>query len=116
MSSTRTILIFLGFIFLIIVILSSGKIAGVLRDRFGKFIPGLTMSSGAKITPTVTPLKTPTPTLTIAPNNQTAVKSPPTAPDEIPSTGPENIVYVLISSGFLGGWYLKKLSQTSNPG
>lgn len=116
MSSTRTILIFLGFIFLIIVIISSGKIAGALRDRLGKIIPGFTLSSGVKLTPTVTPTKSSAPTVTPTPTSQAKYQSnaKSSVSGEIPATGPESFSYILISASLLGGIYLKRFAKRSN--
>lgn len=118
MSSSRLILIFLGFIFLIIILLSSNRIATALRSRFGKFLPALNVSG--KISPTPTPtmaFKTPTPTRlpTITAINQTGrfgggeKGSSPTG--EIPATGPSEVVWLILTGSAFLGVTLKKLSR-----
>lgn len=105
MSSTRFILIFLGFIFVIIVILSSQKIAGSLRERFGGIIP-FPKATTEEITPTPSPIIeeiTPTPT--------TITVGSSTPSDEIPATGPSEVVYLLLGGSFLLGTFFKNLPQ-----
>ncbi|MBI3954912.1 hypothetical protein HY338_00580 [Candidatus Gottesmanbacteria bacterium] len=117
MSSSRIILIFLGFIFIIIVILSSTKIAGALRARFGKFIPGGTVTSDISLTPTNI---MPTITITPKPTNKVSVpstnkggqpvsKSSPTS--ETPATGPAETAWLIISGSLLTGIGIRKLGN-----
>lgn len=106
MSSSRIILLFLGFIFIIIVILSSAKIAGGLRARFGKYLPGGTITSDISITPEVMPTLTltPEPTTTAPVTNkggQPVSKSSPTS--ETPATGPAETAWLIISGSLLTG-------------
>lgn len=113
MSSSRIILLFLGFIFIIIVILSSAKIAGGLRARFGKFLPGGTVTSNISATPSVMPSATltPKPTMTVsAPvtnkGGQPVSKSTPTS--ETPATGPAETTLLIISGSLLTGIGIRK--------
>lgn len=116
MSSSRLILIFLGFIFLIIILLSSNKIATALRSRFGKFVPTLNVSG--KISPTPTPtmaLKTPTPTklptITAGQTGRFGGGEKGSPPGEIPATGPSEVVWLILTGSALVGVTLKKLSR-----
>lgn len=116
MSSSRIILLFLGFIFIIIVILSSAKIAGGLRQRFGKFIPGGTVTSDISITPSIMPTVTLTPQPTnkvSAPSTnkggQPVSKSSPAS--ETPATGPAETAWLIISGSLLTGIGIRKLAS-----
>ncbi len=114
MSSSRIILLFLGFIFIIIVILSSAKIASGLRARFGKFIPGGTVTSDISITPSVVPTVTLTPKPTVAApstnkGGQPVSKSSPTS--ETPATGPAETAWLIISGSLLTGIVIRKLGS-----
>ncbi len=114
MSSSRIILLFLGFIFIIIVILSSAKIAGGLRARFGKFIPGGTVTSDISITPSAAPTATltPKPTVTAPSTNkggQPISKSSPAS--ETPATGPRETAWLIISGSLLTGIVIRKLGS-----
>jgi len=108
MTSSRFILIFLGFIFLIIIILSSSRISGALQKRFGNIFPPLKLYSTPTPTPTIPIVEQPTPTPTRV-YNYGAFSSPSS---EIPATGPELISIILISGSFLTGISLKKLTNT----
>ena len=107
MTSSRLILIFLGIIFLIIIILSSGKIAGALRERFASFIPNLKPAEELTPTPTVE-METPTPTITLSYPRPSSSQS-----GEIPATGPNNIVWLVLGTSLVTGIGLKKLSSGS---
>ncbi len=104
MTSSRLILIFLGFIFLIIVILSSSKIAGALRERFGKFLP--TANTTVETTPTPT-IEAETPTPSLIPG---ATSTPS---GEIPSTGPSELAYFILGGSLIAGLALKRISNSS---
>lgn len=108
MTSSRFILIFLGFIFLIIIILSSSRISGALQKRFGNVFPPLKFLS---LTPTPTPKPTSIPTPTPVPNvyNSNGTSIPST---EIPATGPEAVSLLFLSGSFLTGIYLKRLIKS----
>lgn len=114
MTSSKLILIFLGFIFLIIVILSSNRIAGSLRTRFGKFLPSIKRSAET-ISPTPTPTfevkaKAPTPTVVYGEK----IGDSTTIPNgEIPATGPADLFYIVIGGSLLAGLSLKKLTTTT---
>lgn len=91
MTSTRLILVFLGIIFLIIVVLAGRRIASNLQNSLaGLNIPGF---RGAQIT------LTPTPTV--------MEKKDSSDNGEIPATGPSEVVYLLISGGIIGGTVLR---------
>ncbi|MBI2617674.1 hypothetical protein HYW55_06075 [Candidatus Gottesmanbacteria bacterium] len=127
MTSSRFILIFLGFIFIIIILLTSNRIAGALRSRFGRFIPSIfpitasgtpTPTNLAEVIPTQTPPSTPTPYTSRFPiGTQSTTKGgvPQTAKssttNETPATGPESIAFVLLGGSFLTGSLLKRFSQ-----
>lgn len=109
MTSNRLILIFLGVILFIIVGLSSRQIGGVLRQRFARFLPPLRPTT-TEVTPTPTfIIREEVPTLTPAP----AVvyggeKGAP--PGEIPATGPEDLLWLVLGGSFLIGVSLRKIT------
>ena len=115
MTSSRLILIFLGFIFVIIVILTSSKIAGALRSRFGGFFPTINTITTEEISPAPTLVlrneglveETPTPTPTTPPG-QVKVTSTPSG--NIPATGPAEVMWLLLFGSLLGGIALRKIS------
>jgi hypothetical protein len=119
MTSSKLILFFIGIILLIVVILSSNKIGVFLRDKFGRFLPSSIVQT-AKISPT--PIKSLTPTInpitTITPNVQVynntgvskgGIQSSPS--NQIPATGPEELVYVIISGSFFTGFAINRLAS-----
>lgn len=114
MTSSRLILIFLGFIFLIIVILSSSRISTALRSRFGKLLPPLTPTvEEASLTPTPTVLETLTPTPTVVygrGTNGTVNKGGTASPKTIPAAGPADTVWLLLAGSFFAGVTLKKIA------
>lgn len=114
MTSNRVILLILAVIFLIIVILSSKRIADSLRARFGKYLPSpFTIQQEAKTSTSPTPAKfaeinqTPIPTNV---NEQPAEKGGSTA-TETPKTGPAEYMWFAISGGAAAGLILRKVSQ-----
>jgi hypothetical protein len=112
MSSSRLILIFLGFIFLIIVILTSGQIAGALRSRFGNFIPGGTKVAG--ISPTPSPAKSPvkpTITPTSGAGNGAVYRNNKIDTNQTPATGPADLALALMGAGSGLGYLLRKISS-----
>lgn len=112
MSSSRLILIFLGFILVIIVILTSSQIAGALKKRFGNIVPQTkVISVSITATPTPTEEPTPTPTETIAYNG----KKGGSVTNEIPATGPADIVYLMLGGSMVVGFAFKKLSSKAKP-
>ncbi len=115
MTSSRLILIFLGFIFLIIVILSSSRISAALRSRFGKFLPPLTPTvEETSLTPTPTVLETPTPTIVYGRGtNGTSNKSGTASAKTIPAAGPADTVWLLLAGSFSAGVILKKIAGKS---
>ncbi len=118
MTSSRFILIFLGFIILIIVILSSSRIASTLRDKFGNLIPPSLRL--AKISPSPTPIltqKTPTPSVYTKvisggnnSSNNTFSRSRTSSPEQIPATGPEDIAWLILGGSFIAGISLKRIT------
>lgn len=121
MSSSRLVLIFLGIILVVIVILTSNRIAAFLKSRFGNLVPPLKFSA---VETTPTPSPTPTIRLTLTPTEipttttKGGVKIYPTMPTgkstptgQIPSTGPEELAYVLIGGSAGLGFILKKISS-----
>lgn len=112
MTSSRLILIFLAFIFLIIVLLSSNRISTTLRTRFGKMIPSLSPTT-QNITPTPsmteetpTPTLTPTPTIVYGNGSRRSNNST----KSIPAAGPADLVWLILGGSFLVGISLKKFS------
>lgn len=116
MTSSKLILIFLAFIFLIIVVLSSSRISGALRTRFGKLMPSLN-PTGENITPTVTPTieaetTTPTPTIVYGGKyNTTTGTGTTSSATKIPATGPEDLVWLVLGGSFFAGITLKKITS-----
>lgn len=112
MTSSRFILIFLGFIFLIIIILSSSRISSALQKRAGTIFPSL------KFVSTPTPSPSPSPTrIPIQPPTETPKLynsgSTSTPTGEIPATGPEMVGLLFLSGSFLTGISLRKLTKTT---
>lgn len=110
MTSTRLILVFLGIIFLIIVVLAGRRISTNLKNSLaGLNIPGF---RGAQIT------LTPTPTVTgeakggVVPTMTPVVLEKKESSDngEIPATGANEIAYFVISGGLIGGAVLRKVT------
>ncbi len=103
MTSSRLILIFLGFVFVIIVILTSNKITASLRQRFGNILPA---------TKVITEEITPTPieevvTLTPTPTYFTKNSSSPN--DEIPATGPNDFMWFILGISLITGLTLRNI-------
>lgn len=111
MTSSRLILIFLGFIFLIIVILSSSRISAALRTRFGKMVPSLNPTvEDASLTPTPTlEMATSTPTPTIVYGGGVS-KGGTASAKNIPATGPADLVWLVLGGSFFAGVTLKKIT------
>lgn len=109
MTSSRLILIFLGFIFIIIVILTSSRIAGSLRSRFGGFFPSINTTTMEEISPTPTLAEeTPTPTPIIS-SKQVKVTSTPSG--TTPATGPAEIMWILLGGSLVTGLSLRTFSR-----
>lgn len=107
MTSNKLILIFLGFIFLIIVILSSSRISQALRSRFGNLVPSLKPTT-EDITPTpIFETETPTPTPTVIYGQKGNTNSA----KNIPATGPEDLAWLVLAGSFLTGFTLKRISS-----
>ena len=112
MSSNRLIFLFLGIVLLVVVILSSKRIATTLRGWFGKYVPGVQTVEESP-TPTITPYPTvkivsPTPLQKKA--IEVTRKSSPTS--TIPSTGPETVVWLLLGGGVTGGIALRRIGSS----
>jgi hypothetical protein len=116
MSSSKLILFFIGIILLVVVILSSNKIGSFLRQKFGKIVPTSILPYSQ---PSPTPTKIPViPTSIIYNNSQTfqtqsqnnnnyyTKKS--TSSNQIPATGPEELVWLIIGGSFATGITLNK--------
>lgn len=110
MTSSKLILIFLGFIFLIIVILSSSRISAALRSRFGKMIPTIGTKT-QDLTPTPTPTfevtDTPTPSPTSVYGKGTTNRN--NSGKNIPATGPADLAWLVLGGSFLSGVLIKKV-------
>lgn len=108
MTSSRLILIFLAFIFLIIVILSSSRISAALRSRFAGIVPSLKPTT-EDITPTPSiEIETPTPTPTVIYGRGVSTNNPNTK--SIPATGPAELAWLVLGGSFFTGVALKKIS------
>lgn len=129
MSSSKLVLIFLGIILVVIVILTSNRIAAFLRSRFGNLVPPLKFSA-VETTPTPTLPPTPSifptgtttkgglntyPTSNPTENTKGGISSYPSANStpmkQIPSTGPEELGFALIGGSAGIGFILKKISS-----
>ncbi|MBM3283255.1 hypothetical protein FJY90_03285 [Candidatus Gottesmanbacteria bacterium] len=115
MTSSKLMLIFLAFIFVIIVVLSSRQIGGALRARFGKYLPPLSPFSQEELTITPSPSliitePTSTPELTATPIGIYEGSQRSGSTQQIPATGPENFVWLILGGSFLAGVSLKKIT------
>lgn len=128
MTSSRLVLVFLGIIFLIIIILSSNRIGQFARERFGKFLPNVKMPyQQISPTPTIKTVISPTPVKisslgtssnqqqgyqtdnSISNNlNNSATKGGNPPATEIPATGPNEIVTLLLAGSGILGFYINK--------
>jgi hypothetical protein len=115
MSSNRLIFLFLGIIFLVIVILTSKQIGTTIRGWVGKYLP-IAQFQNLSPTPTPTPTSkiTPSPTKTAYYPTMTPVASQftgkkSTPASEIPSTGPDIVTWFLLGSGVGSGMLLRKI-------
>src|SRR3989338_6898370 len=115
MTSSRLILIFLGIIFLMIIILSSNRVIKGLRDRIGSILP-VGKTAVQKTTPTplptkvmisITPTSTPSPK-TGAVSGEQITKG---GVKQIPSTGATELAWLVIGGGSLIGLTLRKISR-----
>jgi hypothetical protein len=108
MHTGRFIIVFLGFVFLLIVIFASKNIAGLMRDRFGRFLP-TNVPGKNLVSPTPIPLLTPSiekRSTSIPYETKTSTNG-----DEIPATGPEALAWIVISGSLSGGLILNKYSK-----
>jgi hypothetical protein len=121
MSSSKLILFFIGIILLIIIILSSNKLGIFFRQKFGKYLPS-TLSPASKVSPTpirmfISPTATPVIYNSAINNNskksQVYYSGKSTSSDQIPATGPENILYLLLSGSMITGFTLNKIASRS---
>lgn len=116
MLSNRIILIFLGVIFLIIIILSSQKLSAGLKSRFSgllpivKPVPTVSIEQDLETTPTLTP----TPTLShfeATNTNQPTQKGG--TPSQIPNTGASALSLGIITLMSGAGIILKRISKAN---
>jgi len=108
MSSSKLIFIFLGFILIAVVLLSSKRIATSLRTTFGRFLP----ATITKPSPTPNITITPTPTLikkSVSVNNTDKVARDNTG--EIPATGPAEIMWLILGGSAFAGTTLIRFSK-----
>lgn len=108
MTSSRLILIFLAFIFLIIVILSSNRISAALRARFAGILPSMNATT-EDITPTPTTAETPTPTPTIVYGGG-STKNGASNAKNIPATGPQDFALLVLGGSLFIGVTLTRIS------
>ena len=112
MVSNRLILVFLGIILLLIVAFSSNRLAQTFRSGLSRIFPQVKIGSGT-ITPSPTPTSLGTLISPILKNGFTPSDSEgqtkgeqTTAPpqtDQIPSTGPTEITYMILGGSALVG-------------
>lgn len=113
MTSSKLILIFLAFIFFLIVVLSSSKIANFLRSRFGSMVPSISPIS-EDITPTPSIIETTlTPTPTIVYGNGYRTETKGGIVRTIPASGPEDLAWLILGGSFSAGIVLKKISSSA---
>ncbi|OGF98737.1 hypothetical protein A3D78_07250 [Candidatus Gottesmanbacteria bacterium RIFCSPHIGHO2_02_FULL_39_14] len=100
MTSSRFILALLGLIFIIIVILSSGRILDTLRKRSGTPTQNQVKETQITVTPE-----------TKKANKKTALEPTAVPPEgkEIPQTGPLGIAYIILGGGLLTGIAIKRM-------
>lgn len=115
MLSNRIILLFLGIIFLIIIVLSSGKLSQGIKSKISGIFPGV------KPVPTVnlgdiTPTLTPSPTVAHF-NTAQAVKGTRTInsknPTQTPDTGAGTLSLFILSALASTGLIIKRLSKVN---
>ena len=115
MTSSRLILVFLGIIFLMIIILSSNRVIKGLRDRIGSFLP-VGKPAVQKTIPTPSPTKVMisiTPSSTQSPKAGTVQGEQTTkgGVKQIPSTGATEIAWLAIGGSSLVGYTLRRISR-----
>ncbi len=110
MMSNRIILLFLGIIFLIIIVLSSQKLSAGIRTKVSGIFPGIkpipTVSMEAEVS--TSPKLTPTPTLSRFTASKMAANGK--SPTQTPDTGAESLSFVIISLTGSAGIILKRLT------
>lgn len=110
MLSNRLILIFLGVIFLIIIVLSSKKLSSGVQGKLAGFFPSVKTvpTVGPETDITITPTLTATPTIA---HFTAAKKSMAKSPSQTPDTGAGTLSLAIIA--LLGGTGLtiKRLSS-----
>lgn len=118
MTSGRLILIFIGFVIVAIILLSSNKIASSLRSKFSGVLPPIGVTG--KITPTLHPsptssfsMITPAPTVAYIKPTSAPVYSSSSPNGEIPATGPADLAWMLLGSSATIGVALRMLSKKS---
>lgn len=111
MLSNRIILIFLGVIFLIIIILSSSKLSQGIKNKFSGVFPNVKPVPTVALEANITSLPTISPTPTTAHFTTGQIAQKEKAPSQSPGTGPE--LASLLALSFIGGSGLiaKRLSS-----
>ena len=107
MTSSRVI--FLALIFLVIIVLSSNKIADFLKNRFGRYFPTPSAVSVQESNVIVTPTPTQTNGFPVSPTLE--YKSDNEKATEIPKTGPSEIMLVVIGGSLVAGTVIKTVSK-----
>lgn len=113
--STKIILALLGLIIIVILLLTSQRFTGGLRNRFSGLFPGIQQVEKTT-TPTPKPTSVahmPTPTkIQLGTGRQTQTKGGPIA--QTPDTGATEISFVMISSFGIVGYTLRRLTRNLN--
>ena len=110
MNSSRLILIFLGIIFVLIIILSSSRIGSGLKNRLNSLFsrPVTTQIQDTQVqlepTPTISEELTESPTPTVSVRTST----PPT---ESPATGAADIFWIATGSGLMISFWANRKSK-----
>lgn len=112
MVSNRLILVFLGIIFILIVVFSGNRIAQTFKSGLARIFPRTQIGSGS-VTPSPTPrllgnFTSPTPKNGFTKGEQTTA---PPETEQIPSTGPQEITYVLFGGSALVGILTRYLTR-----
>lgn len=109
MNSSRLILIFLGIIFILIIILSSSRIGGGLKNRLGSLF-SRPVTTQVQDTQQLEPIptiseeskETPTPTTSFSNN---------TPPAETPATGAAEMFWITTGSGIMISFFARRKSK-----
>lgn len=110
MLSNRLILIFLGVIFVIIIVLSSQKLSAGIKSRFGGLLPATRPVPTLAVPLPQAAAQKLNPTPTLARFGNTNNKTVSSSVAQIPSTGPADLSLGVIASFAGFGLILRKLS------